>query len=220
MTIPKINIELLKNNDYSNKYKEKIIDMKNAPDRTPCNDQDEKWIDLVDTCKKAGKEVLGTREKHTKPPINKEIKFLTEEKQRLCNKLKGCNSQKARNKLKYEAKTIKKNINKKLKEVEENDLDKKMEHLELIKDDNTKYFYVLRSLHNSNNNKKAAIIVKDKDGNVPGSTADKIKIIETYFKETLAPEKMEEEFLSVPPCEMTNKFTAKEIKQLAKRLNN
>ena len=151
--------------------------MKNAPDSLISKTPDERWTDIVETCKEAGKEVLGTREKHSKPPINKEIKRMTEERQRLNNKLKGCNSQKARKKLQHEAKNIENNINKKLKEVEENDLDKKMEHLESIKDDNTKYFYVLRSLHNSNSNKKAPIIVKDKEGNVQGATSDKIKII-------------------------------------------
>ena len=95
-----------------------------------------------------------------------------------------------------------------------------MAHLESIKDDNTKYFYILRYLQNNNSNKKTSIIVKDKEGNCPGSTTDTIKIIEEYFKETLAPKEMEDEFMAIPPCEMKSKFTAKEIKKLAQRMNN
>ena len=128
---------------------------------------------------------------------------MTEDKQRLHNKLKGCNSQEARKKLQNEGKNIKKKINIKLKEAEENDLDKKVAHLESIKDDNTKYLYVLRDFQNNNSNKKSSIIVKDKEGNCPGSTADKIKVIEEHFKETLAPENMEEELMTIPPCEMS-----------------
>ena len=63
------------------------------------------------------------------------------------------------------------------------------------------------------------MLVKDKDGNTPGSTTEKIKVIEDYFKETLAPQDMETEFLTVPPCKMTKEFTAKEIQKLSNKLN-
>ena len=44
-------------------------------------------------------------------------------------------------------------------------------------------------------------------------------MIENYFKSTLAPEEMKEEFLTVPPCAMKTEFTAQEIEGIAKRLN-
>ena len=45
----------------------------------------------------------------------------------------------------------------------------KLENLEQIKDDISKYFYVIRDLQKiNNNNKKASIIVKDQEGNCPG----------------------------------------------------
>ena len=47
--------------------------------------------------------------------------------------------------------------------------------------------------------KKASNTVKDKEGNCQGSTHDKIKVIEQYFKETLAPEDVEDEYLKAPP---------------------
>ena len=95
-----------------------------------------------------------------------------------------------------------------------------LEKLESVKDDNTKYYYVMRDLQNINRNNKSSIILKDKDGNIPGSTTDKIKIIEEYFKATLSPPEMKEEFLEIAPCKMRVQFTVTEIQGLAKRLNN
>ena len=67
---------------------------------------------------------------------------------------------------------------------------------------------------------KVPILVKDSQGNIPGLTSAKIKIIEEYFKKTLAPLHMENEFLDSPPCQMTTPFTAEEIKSIVKRLGN
>ena len=64
------------------------------------------------------------------------------------------------------------------------------------------------------------MIIKDEEGNVQGSNADKIQVIESYFKSTLAPEDIKSEYISVPPCEMKRQFTADEIEAVAKRLNN
>ena len=111
-------------------------------------------------------------------------------------------------------------MNNRLKQIEEDKLDEKMEKLEKCKDENTKYYYVLREMQNDEKNKKASIIVKDEEGNVAGSNKEKIKVIQGYFQKTLAPEDMEGEFLSVPPCDMKEKFTAEEIQKIAKRLNN
>ena len=43
---------------------------------------------------------------------------------------------------------------------------------------------------------------------------------EEYFKATLSPPEMKEEFLEIAPCKMRVQFTATEIQGLAKRLNN
>ena len=67
---------------------------------------------------------------------------------------------------------------------------------------------------------KIPILVKDEEGNIPGSTIGKIKIIEDYFKKTLAPPEMENEFASFPPTPMRKPFTADEIKATVKKLGN
>ena len=61
-----------------------------------------------------------------------------------------------------------------------------MKHLEQIKDDNTKYFYVMRDIQKTNRNTKSTVLIKDKEGNVPGTNEGKIKVIEEYFRNTLA----------------------------------
>ena len=58
-------------------------------------------------------------------------------------------------------------MNKRLKKKEEQELDEKMKHLESLKDDNTKYHYVLREINKPKH--KTSILVKDSQGNVPGS---------------------------------------------------
>ena len=93
-----------------------------------------------------------------------------------------------------------------------------MEKLERIKDDNTKYHYVMREINRPK--QKIQILVKDEEGNVPGSTTEKIKIIEDYFKKTLAPLNMKDEFLSTPPCPMSKKFAEEEIQSMTKILGN
>jgi hypothetical protein len=51
-----------------------------------------------------------------------------------------------------------------------------------------------------NRNTKTSINVKDTDANTPGTSKEKIEIIEEYFKSTLAPKNMATKFLTVPPC--------------------
>ena len=102
-----------------------------------------------------------------------------------------------------------------MKKIEEKEIDQKMEHLESLRDDNTRYHYAMREINKPKN--KIPILVKDQEGNVPGCTQCKIKIIEGHFKRTLPPPEMENECISFPPSPMKKPFTAAEIKSIAKR---
>ena len=139
---------------------------------------------------------MGTKEK-TKNVEDKEIKRLSEMRQTIKRQMIDSTTTEKKDKLKNESKYIKKEINYRLKKKEEKEVDEKMEKLERIKDDNTKYHYVMREINKPK--QKIPILVKDEDGNVPGSTAGKIKIIEEYFKKTLAPLTMTDEILTTPP---------------------
>ena len=215
---PKIDLEKLQNPEIAAAYRQKVNE-----NLKPCEedaDNNTRWTNIVEVCLKSGEETLGTKETKNKSKENEEIKILSERNKTLKNQINSSNSSEKKMKLKEESKNIKKEINTKLKKIEEDQLDKKMENLEKCKDENTKYFYVLREMQNEDKNKKASIIVKDEQGNAPGSNKEKIKVIQDYFQKTLAPGDMEDEFLSVPPCDMQEKFTAEEIQRIAKRLNN
>ena len=216
--IPEINIENFKKPSFRESYQSKIIEIQNS-ETEKCTKGSDIWLNVVNTCNEAGKETLGMKERTKKNKENKEISNLKERRQSLRTNMNSCNSVEVRKQMTNQIKDINKKIPQVLKEAEEKEVDDKLKHLESIKDDNTKYYYVMREIQNHNKNNKSAMIVKDKNGNVPGSNLEKIKVIEEYFKSTLAPIEMEDEFLTVPPCEMKKKFTADEIESLAKRLN-
>ena len=181
------------------------------------NDNNDRWQRVVDTCLKVGEEVLGKNER-TKTCQDKEIIRLSEMRQTIKRQILDSEKPEKIEKLKLESKYVKKEIDRRLRKKEEEEVNKKMEHLEAIKDDNTKYHYVMRDINKPTH--KVPILVKDENGDVPGSTAGKIAEIERYFKKTLSPPHMENEFLNVPPTKMTKKFTAFEIQRIAKRLGN
>ena len=133
---PIINKDLLRNQKYADKYKQKVTEKQGEQvDREFINNE-EKWNNIVETCLEVGKEVLGVKDKKSTHKENNEIKELSERKQRLKNKINNCNAQEVRSKLQNEIKNIKKEINKKLKESEEKEIDMKLENLEQIKGDN------------------------------------------------------------------------------------
>ena len=68
---------------------------------------------------------------------------------------------------------VKKEIDRRLRKKEEEEVNKKMEHMESIKDDKTKYHYVMRDINKPTS--KVPILVKDENGDVPGSTEGKIE---------------------------------------------
>ena len=80
-------------------------------------------------------------------------------------------SQNKKAKLRQESKYIKKEINQRLKKKEEKEIDAKLENLERLTDDNTRYHYVMREINKPKH--KIPILVKDEDDNVPGSTSEK-----------------------------------------------
>ena len=121
----------------------------------------------METCEEAGKRILGMKERTHNMKEDTEITSLKERRKCLKINIDGCNSQETRAKLEQERKGIKKKITEKLKNNEINELDEKMKHLECMKDDTTKYFYVMRNIQNMNRNVKTPMLVKDKYGFIP-----------------------------------------------------
>ena len=184
---PQVNSENFKKLEKITRYKEKVSELQ-AKCETKESIGDEKWTTIVSTCQEAGKEVLGLKEKHSNREEDKDITSLKENRQRLKAKIDASHSIEIKKKFESDRRAIKAEINKKIKRAEE-EVDQKLEKLESVKDDNTKYYYIMRDIQSINRDNKSSIILKDKNGDIPGSNADKIKIIEDYFKATLSPKK-------------------------------
>ena len=118
---------------------------------------------MVDTCLKVGEEVLGKKER-TKKCQDKEIKRLSDMRQTIKRQILDNEKPDKIEKLKLESKYVKKEIDRRLRKKEEEEVNKKMEHLESIKDDNTKYHYVMRDINKPTH--KVPILVKDENGDV------------------------------------------------------
>ena len=138
----------------------------------------------MNTCLEVGEEILGTKERVATSTTDDNIKLLSEERKNLKRQMIDSSKDDKRSEMKNKRRNLKKEIDAKLKEKEERELDSKMEHLEKLKDDNSKYHYIMRDLNRPK--EKIPILVKNEQGEAPGTTQEKIKIIEEYFKKTLA----------------------------------
>ena len=211
----KINTANFRNKKLHKEYTQKVEEQYDNKEATNNN---ERWQNIVETCLKVGEEVLGNKEKKKQTDQDIEIKRLSDMRKTIKRQITDSTSIERKESLKKERLYIKKEINYRMKKLEEKEIDEKMAHIESIKDDNTRYHYAMRDINKPT--QKVPILVKDSEGNIPGSTSEKIKIIEEYFKKTLAPLHMQDEYLDSPPCKMATPFTAAEITSIVKRLGN
>ena len=113
---------------------------------------------------------------------------------------------------------IKNEINIRIKELKQEQIDNELENLEKIKNDSNKYHAVMREMRRKKHNE--ALLVTDDEGKVAGSTETKLTLIRQHFKNALAPNDMQEEIKEYEPCKMRQPFTGEEIKKAAKKLKN
>ena len=141
-----------------------------------------------------------------------EIQTRSDKSQELRRKIKSQNDEAPEIPLKKERRTIKNEIQKKIKECEEEILNDKLEQQEKLNNDSNKYHQIMRDL-NSIKEKKTLLVTVNK-GKVAGSTANKLEIIKGHFQNALAPSEMKNKSKSYEPCKMKNEFTADEIKKV------
>ena len=165
----KVNIANFRNKALNQEYLEKVNEQFDAKDATNNN---ERWQKVVETCLTVGEEVLGNKEEKTLTDKDKEIKRLSEMRKTIKRQITDSTSTRKIESLKKERQYIKKEINYRIKKAEEKEIDEKMAHIENIKDDNTSYHYAMREINRPT--QKVPILVKDSQGNVPGSTSAKI----------------------------------------------
>ena len=163
----------------------------------------QKWDTVVSKCKEIGKSVLGI----FKPNRGNKDKRLAD----LSNKTKKIRSDiesgGAKHSLTNELRETRKEIRSRLRQVEEEKMNEKLERLEKTKDDSSRYFLVMRELHKT---KKKPLQIKDKDKLLVTGEQEQAELITKYFENILAPDK-DKQVKRYPPTKMETPFTAEEV---------
>ena len=210
---PKTNISAFANKKNQEEYQQKI----NENFKEENQNAKEKWNNISRIWVDKAKETLGERTKYQKHN-DERIKKLTQENKKLRIEIENCNDMDIKLRKKEKRIDIQKEINTKMKELTENELNLELEELEKAKNDSNKYFLVMKELQNKIR-KTETLLVKDDKGNIAGSDQEKVKLIAEHFKEVLAP-KGKETNKEYKPCEMTTPFVKEEIEAAAKSLKN
>ena len=113
----------------------------------------------------------------------------------------------AKHSLTNELRETRKEIRSRLRQVEEEKMNEKLERLEKTKDDSSRYFLVMRELHKT---KKKHLQIKDKDILLVTGEQEQAELITKYFENLLAPDK-DEQVKRYPPTKMETPFTAEEV---------
>ena len=113
----------------------------------------------------------------------------------------------AKHSLTNELRETRKEIRSRLRQVEEEKMNEKLERLEKTKDDSSRYFLVMRELHKT---KKKPLQIKDKDKLLVIGEQEQAELITKYFENLLAPDK-DEQVKRYPPTKMETPFTAEEV---------
>ena len=155
-------------------------------------DNNIKWQNIVDTCSTTAEEILEKTPKNHKSE-NSEIQKRSSERHNLRMKIiahpKTVKNKKNLKLWKKQRMTLLKEIRQLKKEDAEKEAKKDHEQLDKYKDDSNKYYQVIRELNRKTPRKR--ITVSDKNGNTPGTTEGKIKIIKQHCEKALAPKEME-----------------------------
>jgi hypothetical protein len=227
-----------KRDEYTKVAEEKYqVRTKESNPKTP----QERWNIIAETCKEAGHETLGTRtrrKKYEDPLLSK----LSSEQYQLKQKIESATSQKKREELRKERRTMQKQINNILKSLEEKELEEMLKPLEAIKDDSNKAHHAVRALNSMK--PKKPLYIENEQHQVVGSPKEQLQIIHEHFNRCLAPstpsgDNTNNEIdnyncnsdmgnnsdennnnIPYPPKKMTKPFTTEEIRKAINSMKN
>ena len=111
--------------------------------------------------------------------------------------IESCQKNEKREAMKKRKKEVKTGIKKRIKQIEEEQLENKLKEIENMKDDSTRCFAAIKDL--TNNRKQKPLIVKNENGKVETSEEEQIKLISDHFKKMLAPESQNGNFKEYNP---------------------
>ena len=115
-------------------------------------------------------------------------------------------------------KEIKKAITQRIKDTKKQQLEDKLEEVERMKNDSSRYFAALKQIKRTRTQNK--IVVTDIEGKTAATEGEQIGIITEHFKKMLAPESGKENIIQYHLKEMRIPFTNQEIANAAKKLKN
>ena len=147
-----------------------------------------------------------------------ELEHMSKKMKKIRLEIESCQHNETRKILEKERKVIKSNMRKKIKQIEEQNLESKLYEIEKLKDDSTRCFAAIRDM--KNNKKQKPLIVKNENGKVTSSEEEQTKIIADHFKKMLAPESQKGNFKKYKPIKMNQPFTKDEIKNATKSMKN
>ena len=172
----------------------------------------QKWDTVVSKCKEIGKSVLGIF-KPNRGNKDKRLADLSNKKKKIRSDIESGG---AKHSLTNELRETRKEIRSRLRQVEEEKMNEKLERLEKTKDDSSRYFLMMRELHKT---KKKPLQIKDKDKLLVTGEQEQAELITKYFENLLAPDK-DEQVKRYPPTKMETPFTAEEVTKACSGMQN
>ena len=115
-------------------------------------------------------------------------------------------------------KQIKTQINKRIKEIEENKLERNLDAIENSKGDSTKYYKAMREIKRKK--KVVPLRAKDETETIACTEEQQIRIITEHLKKMLAPESREDLHIDYSPHPMETPFTGEEIRKVVNKMKN
>ena len=214
----KADLEKLQDPIYRAKYamnlEMKIMDEEERDEPGKEKNAQQKWDNIVKSSHESAEEVLGKRKKHRKE--NQTIQRLSEEQKKIHQTINATKEE-------DQKKELKKERNKKLKEIQlelgkekQQKIEREIREIEEAKDDSNRMFKAVKNLKRMKGKTTLSI---DCEGGKTTDEETQTKIISDFFQKMFNCTDAEE-INDIPPTEMRDPFTEQEIKKAIKSLKN
>ena len=145
------------------------------------------------------------------------LEDLSNEQKLLKNQIDASQEKGKRQELRKNRSKIMKQIQKRIRILQNEKMNQQLAEIERKKDDSNKCYQAIRTLNNRK--PKKSLIVQGEDGSIAGSEKEQITLITEHFKNMFTME-TKELLPTIPPCEMKTSFTGAEIQKAAESLKS
>ena len=213
-SVPRVNIDKLQDLEIRKKYQNELS--KQLDEQRVFQNCQDQWTHIVKACHQAGKEILGEKPK-TKKHEDEKLRELSQHQKKIKLEIENTTSKAVRGELRTKRNKIMKDINKRIKVLNDETINNKLEQIESFKDDSRRCFQATKQLNQMK--PKKSLIVYTEDESVAGSEAEQVKAITKHFHKMFTRQE-KEEIEPASPTTMTNPFTSSEIERAAKSMKN